>query len=299
MVNLTRRQNVSSIVLSMTYNPNNSKLAVADSFKNIFIVDLEDDERKIECVRAPANVKRITSLKEKLTFCANGKVFVQNWNGDSPQAVSCLAGHHIRDIEVVNDSVVGLTKQGQFLQIGENGVSEMPIKLAEDMCQSFKVVDDSTMVVNTVDRDWTNTLKVFDLRSRDVVKSIKLKSQPQTLDVRNHFAIMATASQKVELMHIYSGELVTTLEEPRQLKAKTGYHTACYHPNGTIITATYGSSILNLYASNGQFRRELQCDFNTSSLAFENDSDSIAVGGFSNKIDLFHDLVFKSETISI
>jgi len=291
---LSRRQNVSSIVLSMVYNNDNTKLAVSDTFKTISITDLASEERKKTIINLDSNVATLEEFNGNLIFTENQVLCSNNWENDKIEIVPEAKGLKVLQFQKFDKSIVILTTTGEFYKIGMNSEK---LDVTVPGGNFFKILNQSILAVSVAELD-KNFIKIIDLCEKNCVKEIPLRGIANTVDFQNHFALVSYKDTTVDLIHIYSGEVVTCLEEPKA-RTKTHHHTAKYHHNGSIITSHYGSNFINIFDSNGRYRRSLQCDFNTSSIAIENGSNSIAVGGFSSKIELFHDLVFKSEILTV
>ena len=227
---LSRRQNVSSIVLSMVYNNDNTKLAVSDTFKTISITDLVSDDRKKTTIKLEANVADLEEFNGSLIFTENHVLCSNNWESDKIEIVPEAKGLKVLQFQKFDECIVVLTTNGEFYKIGK---SSEKIDISIPGCNFFKIINKSTLAASVTDLD-KNLIKIIDLGDKCCVKEIVLRSKANTVDFWNHFALVSYKDSTVDLMHIYSGEVVTCLEEPKA-RTKTQHHTAKYHHNGSII----------------------------------------------------------------
>jgi len=194
--------------------------------------------------------------------------------------------------------------------------------ILEDDCRIFDTCSagKDRLVIGVSDSEHKSVAQIYDISGGKgyLKKSIKLSKQPVDMDCNESFGVFAYRKTKkdrsfAELVHLESGEIVKTLELGQETEngsknvknsayaALCSIHSARFHePTGTIVLGSFGNTSLKLYDSNGEYRKDLTCGFNTSCLTFGNTSESImAAAGFSNKIDLFYDLTFKSHSLAI
>lgn len=285
------------------------------------------------------NATNLTNIDNKtFLFTASTGLYRCEW--ENPANISrierCLAGFR-KIVKSKGDIFVLLGDNRIIKLVGGGNLKEFNIHElripTEDECRIFdiSIIDASRLAIGLTDSDWNSSIQLYTMDGMPrMTKEIKLARQPVSMDFNSTFCALAYRKNKkdrsyAELIHLESGEIVRTLElyqgkahdkgvsnggvgrNASQAQRNSYYanmssiHSVKFHEaTGTIVLAAFGNSCVKLYDFNGEFRKDLTCDFNTSCIAFGSEGEPImAVGGFSNKLDLFYDLMFKSHSLEI